>query len=73
MERLRKIGQEKSSTFQKNFDVVYDFWKNKAQNEYKYFGELKLKKEKGKIIIFIKLPEIEDNEQIDPQNWSDTE
>lgn len=73
MERLRKIGQEKSSTFQKNFDVVYDFWKNKAEIDHKYFGELKLKKERGKIIIFILLPEVEDNEQVDPKNWSDNE
>jgi hypothetical protein len=70
-ERLRKIGQEKAHIFQKNFDTVYDFWKNKAENEHNYFGELKLKKEKGKVIIFILLKDLDDDTQIEPENWCD--
>ena len=39
--RLRKIGWVKSSQFNKNFDVVYDYWKDKAMFELGYGGELK--------------------------------
>ena len=33
MERLRKIGHVKASTFNKQFDQVYDYWKRKAEDE----------------------------------------
>lgn len=73
MERVRKIGSEKASIFQKNFDVVYDFWKKKAEDEHKYFGELKLKKERGRVFIYILLPDIEENELIDPDDYDKIE
>lgn len=71
MQRVRKIGSEKASIFQKNFDVVYDFWRKKAEDDFNYFGELKLKKERGKVIIYILLPDIEDGELIDPDNYDE--
>lgn len=71
MQRVRKIGSEKASIFQKNFDVVYDFWRKKAEDDFKYFGELKLKKERGKVIIYILLPDIEDGELIDPDDYDE--
>jgi hypothetical protein len=71
VQRVRKIGSEKASIFQKNFDVVYDFWRKKAEDDFKYFGELKLKKERGKVIIYILLPDIEDGELIDPDDYDE--
>lgn len=71
MQRVRKIGSEKASIFQKNFDVVYDFWRKKAEDDFNYFGELKLKKERGKVIIYILLPDIEDGELIDPDDYDE--
>jgi hypothetical protein len=61
--RLRRIGQEKINVFEKNFDKVYDYYKQKAQSE-GYFGEIKFIKERGKIIIYvvIELPEIEEQD-----------
>lgn len=54
--RLRKIGFDKVSLFNKNFDERYDFWKNVALNKFDYNGELKLIKEHNKIFIYIILP-----------------
>lgn len=71
MQRVRKIGSEKASIFQKNFDVVYDFWRKKAEDDFNYFGELKLKKERGKVIIYILLPDIEDGELINPDDYDE--
>jgi hypothetical protein len=71
VQRVRKIGSEKASIFQKNFDVVYDFWRKKAEDDFNYFGELKLKKERGKVIIYILLPDIEDGELIDPDDYDE--
>jgi hypothetical protein len=34
-QKIRKIGWEKSSLFNKHFDKIYDFWKKKAQEERK--------------------------------------
>lgn len=50
---LRKIGVEKVKDLDKNFDSIIDKWTKKAYDLYKYEGELKLIKEKGKIIINI--------------------
>lgn len=62
--RLHKVGSEKLKVFENNFDKVYDYYKQKAE-ESGYWGELKFVKEKGKVIIYaiIELPppnEVED-------------
>jgi hypothetical protein len=58
--RLRKIGIEKSKSFDMDFDGLYDFYKNKAE-DMGYFGDLKFIKERGKVIIYtiIEFPDIE--------------
>lgn len=58
--RLRKIGTEKRKSFDKDFDGLYDFYKNKAE-DMGYFGELKFIKERGKVLIYtiIDMPDIE--------------
>lgn len=58
--RLRKIGTEKRKFFDKDFDGLYDFYKNKAEDMC-YFGELKFIKERGKVLIYtiIDMPDIE--------------
>lgn len=58
--RLRKIGTEKRKFFDKDFDGLYDFYKNKAE-DMGYFGELKFIKERGKVLIYtiIDMPDIE--------------
>lgn len=60
--RLRKIGTEKSKSFDKDFDGLYDFYKNKAE-DMGYFGDLRFIKERGKVFIytFIEFPDIESN------------
>lgn len=67
--RLHKVGSEKLKVFENNFDKVYDYYKQKAE-ESGYWGELKFVKEKGKVIIYaiMELPppnEIEDIEDED--------
>jgi hypothetical protein len=57
--RVRKIGAEKASLFNKNFDKIYDYWKDKAVYELGYKGDLRLIKEHGKVLIYIILPEID--------------
>ena len=61
--RLRKIGIEKSKSFDKDFDGLYDFYKNKAE-DMGYFGNLKFIKEKGRVFIYtiVEFPDIESNE-----------
>lgn len=64
--RLHKVGYEKLKLFENNFDEVYDYYKQKAE-ESGYWGELKFVKEKGKVIIYaiIELPppnEVEDED-----------
>jgi hypothetical protein len=54
--RLKKIGFEKATKFNKNFDECYDYWKDIALNKFNYKGELKLIKEHNKIFIYIILP-----------------
>lgn len=60
--RLRKIGTEKIKYFEKNFDSIYDYYRDVANNM-GYSGELKLIKERGKILVYIILeyPHIEDD------------
>lgn len=49
--RLHKLGVEKVKVFNKEFDRVYDYYKQKAESS-GYHGELKFIKEHGKIIIY---------------------
>jgi hypothetical protein len=72
MERLRKIGHVKATIFNKQFDKVYDYWKNKAQDELDYYGDLKFIKEHNLVFIYTVI-EIEDGEIIDPKNYNDLE
>ncbi len=53
---VRRLGQEKLKYFEENFDMVYDEYKMKAQNE-GYEGKIHFKKERGKMIIFVELEE----------------
>jgi len=58
-EKVKKIGWEKASLFNKNFDKIYDFWKKKAEDEYNYYDDLKLIKEHNKVIIYIIIDDID--------------
>lgn len=71
--RLKKIGQVKATTFKKQFDKVYDYWKEKAETEYNYFDDLKFIKEHNLVFIYLILPPLEEPEQIDPNNYSEEE
>lgn len=73
MERLKKIGNVKATQFNKEFDRVYDYWKKRAEDQFNYFDDLKFIKEHNQIFIYIILPLLEDNELIDPNNYSDEE
>ena len=63
-QRLKKIGQVKATTFNKQFDQVYDYWKKRAEDEFNYFDDLKFIKEHGQVFIFIKLDTFDDDELI---------
>ncbi len=58
-QKIRKIGWEKSSLFNKHFDKIYDFWKKKAQEEWNYYDDLKLIKERNKVLIYIVIEDID--------------
>ena len=68
-DRVKKIGWEKASLFNKNFDKIYDFWKNKAEEEYKYYGDLKLIKEHNKVLIYIIVEDID--QYTDRPDWEE--
>ncbi len=53
-ELVRKLGSEKLKYFKENFDKVIDTYSEMAKRT-GYEGELLFKKEKGKMIIFVKL------------------
>jgi hypothetical protein len=72
-QRLKKIGQVKATQFNKDFDRVYDYWKKRAEDEFNYFDDLKFIKEHNQVFIYIILTPLEDNELIDPNNYSDEE
>lgn len=72
MERLRKIGHVKATTFNKQFDQVYDYWKRKSEDELDYYGDLRFIKEHNLVFIYTVI-EIEDGEIIDPKNYNDIE
>ena len=70
-QKVRKIGWEKASLFNKNFDKVYDYWKNKAQEEHKYYGDLRLIKEHNKVLIYIIIEDID--QYSDRPDWEEPE
>ena len=51
-ERYKKLGTEKPKDLDKNFDKIYEEYKQKALDA-GYIGELKFIKERGKVIIYI--------------------
>jgi hypothetical protein len=57
--KVKKIGWEKAALFNKNFDKIYDFWKEKAIDDHNYHGELKLVKEHNKVFIYIIINDID--------------
>jgi hypothetical protein len=67
--KIRKIGWEKASIFNKNFDKVYDYWKKKAQEEYNYYDDLRLIKEHNKVYIYITIEDI--NQYTDRPDWEE--
>jgi hypothetical protein len=69
-QRLKKIGQVKATTFNKEFDRVYDYWKKRAEDEFKYFDELRFIKEHNLVFIYT-VTEFEDDELIDPKKFSE--
>lgn len=68
-QRLKKIGQVKATTFNKQFDKVYDYWKKRAEEEFNYYDDLKFIKEHNLVFIYT-IIEFEDDELIDSKNWS---
>jgi hypothetical protein len=66
-QKVRKIGWEKASLFNKNFDKVYDYWKNKAQDEHNYYDDLRLIKERNKVYIYIIIEDID--QYTDKPDW----
>jgi len=68
-QKIRKIGWEKASLFNKNFDKVYDYWKNKAEEEHNYYDDLKLIKEHNKVYIYIIIEDI--NQYTDRPDWEE--
>ena len=69
--RIKKIGQVKATIFNKQFDNVYDYWKKRAETEFNYYGDLKFIKEHNQVFIYIELPPIEPNQEIDPTTWEE--
>lgn len=67
--KIRKIGWEKASLFNKNFDKIYDYWKNKAEEDYNYYDDLKLIKEHNKVYIYIIIEDI--NQFTDRPEWEE--
>jgi hypothetical protein len=52
--RLHKIGSEKITHFDKNFDQIYDLYKKKSIDS-GYTGDLKFIKERGRVLIYVEL------------------
>jgi uncharacterized membrane protein len=65
--KLRKIGVEKANVFNKKFDSIYDYWKNRAISEHGYDGDLKLIKERNKVFIYIIIEDID--QFTDREEW----
>tara|TARA_B100000927_G_scaffold110466_1_gene89204 strand:- start:2058 stop:2231 length:174 start_codon:yes stop_codon:yes gene_type:complete len=51
---VRRLGTEKKSDVDEDFDKYYDMYKNKSE-EQGYSGEIKVLKERGKIIFYVEL------------------
>ena len=51
-ELVRPLGKVKATKFKENFDNIVDEYKQKAINM-GYNGDLRFKKEKGNILIFV--------------------
>ena len=52
--RVRKLGTEKQTDFDKDLDGYIDKYSKKAKDE-GYEGKLKFTKEKGKVVIFVEI------------------
>ena len=68
-EKIRKIGWEKANLFNKNFDKIYDYWKNKAQEEHNYYNDLRLIKEHNKVYIYIIIDDVD--QYTDRPDWEE--
>jgi hypothetical protein len=53
-QRLKKLGIVKTTKLNKNFDELYEAYKNKAE-EAGYIGELKFINEHGRVFIYVVL------------------
>jgi hypothetical protein len=53
-ELVRSLGSEKLKDFKENFDLIADKYRMIA-NATGYKGELRFKKENGKMVVFVKL------------------
>jgi hypothetical protein len=51
-ELVRPLGKVKVKKFNENFDAIIDEYKEKAK-KLGYNGDLRFKKEKGNIVIFV--------------------
>ena len=51
---VRRLGTEKKSDVDEDFDKYYDMYKNKSE-EQGISGEIKVLKERGKIIFYVEL------------------
>lgn len=60
-EYVRKIGAVKKTLVDEDFDFYYDFFRNKAEND-GYYGDLKFTKEKGKIVFFVEIEEVDEED-----------
>ena len=58
---LKKLGIEKEKVFNKDFDYFYDLYKQKALDCGRK-GELRFIKEKGKVIIYVVIDELSDDD-----------
>ena len=65
--------QVKATDFNKSFDKIYDYWKDKAEFELGYGGELRFIKEHNLVFVYTILPELDNLEQIDPQNYTEND
>jgi len=61
---LKKLGIEKEKVFNKDFDYFYDLYKQKAL-DYGRKGDLKFIREHGKVIIYVVIDEISDEDYED--------
>jgi ABC-type Zn uptake system ZnuABC Zn-binding protein ZnuA len=57
-ERYRKLGSEKEKDFNKDFDQIYDKYLKKAK-DVDDKAELRFERERGRVLIFVKLFEYE--------------